>query len=113
MLYIILSLMLVGILAFSMLYYFVFDKYEYPFFEKIENIRIEKVDLQKKASLSFIADLKFHNPSPVSVKLSGLYSEIFINGEKTTTLQQDLDQTMPGKDSFSLPIRFEIPLEHV
>lgn len=105
-----LGFMLIGILAFSIVYYFVFDKYDYPFFERIENIRIEQVDLHQKASISFIADLQFYNPSPISIPLSGLYSEIFINGEKTTAFQQDLNQTMPGKGTIAVPIRFDIPL---
>ncbi len=105
-----LGLMLIGVLIFSIAYYFVFDKYDHPYFEKIENIRIEKVDLQQKASLTFIADLQFYNPSPISVQLSGLYSEIFINEEKTTTLQEELNQVMPGNDSFLIPIRFQVPL---
>jgi len=107
---IILSVILIGVLAVSALYYFVFDKYEYPYFEKIENIRIEKVDINKKMELSFVADMRFYNPSPFEVQLSGLYSEVFINEEKTTVINQKLEQLIPGNDAFVLPIRFNIPL---
>lgn len=100
-------LLLIGV---AVGYHYFFERYEYPNFKGLKNIRFEQVKLKPQLILGFSADAIFHNPAPFGVEITGLNSEIYVDGKKATTIRQEINTEMPATADFSLPLQFEIPL---
>ncbi|MEM9822041.1 MAG: hypothetical protein AAF985_13255 [Bacteroidota bacterium] len=104
----IILLVILGAVAWT--YHYYFEKYDYPTFKKLQSVQFEAVSLRPDLTLGFKAEAVFHNPSPIKVNITELYCEVFVDGKKTTTVQQKIKRHMPAHADFSIPLQFDLPL---
>lgn len=78
-------------------------------FKQATNIRLETVD--KKAMLK--ADLLFHNPNDLKMKLRSMKFDIFVNGKKGGVVDQTLNQEIKPISDFIVPVEVALDLKEL
>lgn len=86
---------------------------EKPIFKKIENISFNSLTLKKPYSVKLNADAVFNNPNALGAQIKAMDFDVYINGDKTTHIKQEVSAKMPAKSDFSLPIVCSVPLKDV
>jgi len=88
-------------------------KPEQPTFQKLENIKFNSLSIRKPYTVKLDANARFHNPNKLGAQIKSTDFDLFINGIKTTHINQDVSVKMPAQSDFSLPISGTIPLQDV
>jgi LEA14-like dessication related protein len=77
-------------------------------FKGIKNIA---VDISNSGSPVLKADVNFHNPNRVKMKLKGINVEVFVDGVKSADVKHELDVVLGGQSDFSVPIVAQLSLK--
>ena len=84
-----------------------------PVFKSIENVKFNSFSIQKPYSVTFNADLIYHNPNQLGADITEMDFDVFIDDQKVTHITQSLRARMPARSDFTLPLELKIPLEDV
>lgn len=85
-----------------------------PQFKAINNVKLNSVNISDGFNVKMSGDVTFFNPNDVSVDVSELDADVYVNGKKVTTVtQQDVKTKMKASEDFTIPITCNIPLESV
>lgn len=93
---------------------FACENMDRPQFQAINNVKLNSVNIAKGLNVEMSGDVTFFNPNDVSVDVSELNADVYVNGKKVTTVtQQDVKTKMKASEDFTIPITCNIPLESV
>ena len=84
-----------------------------PVFKKIDNIKFNSFTLKKPYSVKLDANAIFHNPNSIGAQIKALDFDVFVNGNKTTHVEQEVSSKMPANADFTLPIICSVSLKDV
>ncbi len=88
------------------------DSVKYPEFVKLQNVKFGNVKLPPNMAVTFSSDMVLNNPNPVGVTISKMEFDVFIDGKKSTHIVQDTNVKMPANSDFTMPLSFQIPINH-
>ena len=92
-------------------YYYNYGAPQSPRVEQIKNVRFKKITPPPGMKLTLQADAVVVNPNPFSLEISSLQADVYIDGNRTNEIAQNLSRTMPANEKFDLPLEFEIAIK--
>lgn len=84
-----------------------------PQFRAVENVQLHSINIENGLNVKLSGDVTFFNPNDVSVDVSELDADVYVNGKKITTVTQTVSTEMIANDDFTIPLTCNIPLESV
>lgn len=100
------------VLVFLTVLSFVFAACERPHEDIVlKNIRDVVVDASSEPMLK--ANAIFYNPNNVRGKLKKINVEIFVNGKKAATVNQDLKTVIPARNEFTVPLEVKLAMKEL
>ncbi len=84
-----------------------------PVFKSLENVTFNSFSIQRPYSITFNADVIYHNPNSLGADITEMDFDVFVNEQKVTHITQSLRASMPARSDFTLPLELKIPLEEV
>ena len=84
-----------------------------PEFQAINNVKLNSINIADGLNVEMSGDVTFFNPNDVTVDVSELVADVYVNGKKITTVTQNLKTQMKASDEFTIPLTCKIPLESV
>lgn len=75
-----------------------------PTFQTVKNIKVLEFSKNK---VIITADLVFHNPNPIGIKMDKLTLEAFVNDTKVTDITQTDKAIIASKADFDIPLKIE------
>ncbi len=104
---------LLPVIFLSMTVFFACENMDKPQFQAINNVELKSINIANGFNVEMSGDLTFFNPNDVTVDVSELEADVYINGNKITTVTQNLKTQMKASDEFTIPLTCNIPLETV
>ena len=101
------------ILAIVMLAFFACENMDKPQFKAIQNVQLKSINIANGFNVEMSGDVTFFNPNDVTVDVSELDADVYVNGQKITTVTQGLETKMKAGEEFTIPLTCNIPLESV
>jgi LEA14-like dessication related protein len=77
----------------------------------LRNIRDVVVDASSEPMLK--ANAIFYNPNNMRGKLKKINVEIFVNGKKAATVDQDLKTSIPANNEFTVPLEVKLAIKEL
>ncbi len=84
-----------------------------PEFRKLEKVTFNGFSLKKPYTVTLDANAIFHNPNSIGANITEMDLDVYINGQKTNTIRQDVNAKMPAESDFTLPLKLKVPLNTI
>jgi len=101
------------VLFLSMTVFFACENMDKPQFQAVNNVELKSINIAKGFNVEMSGDVTFFNPNDVTVDVAELEADVYVNGNKITTVSQNLKTQMKASDEFTIPLTCNIPLESV
>ncbi len=101
------------VLLLSMTVFFACENMDKPQFQAVNNVELKSINIANGFNVEMSGDVTFFNPNDVTVDVSELEADVYVNGNKLTTVTQNLKTQMNASDEFTIPLTCNIPLETV
>lgn len=104
---------LLPIILLSITVFFACENMDKPQFQAVNNVELKSINIANGFNVEMSGDVTFFNPNDVTVDVSELEADVYVNGNKITTVTQNLKTQMRASDEFTIPLTCNIPLETV
>ena len=84
-----------------------------PEFKALKNVKVSSINITEGLNIQLSGDAVFTNPNALGVDVSGMDVDVYVNGKKVSTIDQDLTARMTASSDFTLPLKFNIPVRSV
>jgi len=84
-----------------------------PQFRAVDNVQLHSINIADGLNVKLSGDVTFFNPNDVSLNVSELDADVYVNGKKLTTVKQGVSTEMIANEDFTIPLTCNIPLESV
>jgi len=104
---------LLPIILLSITVFFACENMDKPQFQTVNNVELKSINIANGFNVEMSGDVTFFNPNDVTVDVSELKADVYVNGNKITTVSQNLKTQMKASDECTIPLTCNIPLETV
>ena len=89
------------------------QNFQNPTFVRMENVRFNSINLGEGLGVSLVGDVVLNNPNDVSLDISGLELDAYVDGNKMGEIVQEVSAKMEASSDFNLPVKADIPLKQL